>query len=295
MDGLIAAPARAPCCARTVRSSFTRARRSSRRRCPAGRRATASASPIEHVAASELAELQPGLSPRVSSRAHSCPAGRPSPTRRLLGKAIWAYAPRRKGARFVQGAVVVAVVPSPTARGHACARGRTLAAAACRRRRRLVASPARQVRRPHPARNRARLQHDAAAGAFDVKRQLIFGGHGFVITPLSTGCASAARSNSAGSKRRPIMPAPKPCCRRQARFLPGLRTAGGTRMDGLSPVAARFAAGHRPSRARANVVYAFGHGHLGLTQAAATGRLSPSCVTGRPPAIDLSPFSPQRF
>jgi D-amino-acid dehydrogenase len=44
-----------------------------------------------------------------------------------------------------------------------------------------------------------------------------------------------------------------------------------------------------------NVLYAFGHGHLGLTQAAATGRLIRDLVSGEAPATDLSAFSPQRF
>ena len=42
-------------------------------------------------------------------------------------------------------------------------------------------------------------------------------------------------------------------------------------------------------------LYAFGHGHLGLTQAAATGRLIRDMVLGQTPAIDLKPFSAQRF
>ena len=49
------------------------------------------------------------------------------------------------------------------------------------------------------------------------------------------------------------------------------------------------------SSARANILYAFGHGHRGLTQSAATGRLVRDLVTGAPPAVDLSPFSPKRF
>ena len=63
--------------------------------------------------------------------------------------------------------------------------------------------------------------------------------------------------------------------------------------------------GYRPSlpdslpvigRSRApGVFYAFGHGHLGLTQAAATGRLMRELVLGQEVSIDLSPFSAQRF
>jgi D-amino-acid dehydrogenase len=80
-----------------------------------------------------------------------------------------------------------------------------------------------------------------------------------------------------------------------SRFLPGLRTEGGREWMGFRPslpdslpVIGRSATSDR-------VVYAFGHGHLGLTQAAATGRLMADLVDGRPAALDLSPFSPQRF
>jgi D-amino-acid dehydrogenase len=43
------------------------------------------------------------------------------------------------------------------------------------------------------------------------------------------------------------------------------------------------------------VVYAVGHGHLGLTQAAATGRLIREIILGQVAPVDLAPFSPQRF
>jgi D-amino-acid dehydrogenase len=64
--------------------------------------------------------------------------------------------------------------------------------------------------------------------------------------------------------------------------------------------------GHRPSTPDGlpcigpasgcpDVVYAFGHGHVGLTAAAATGRLVADLISGRQPAIDIAPFSAQRF
>jgi D-amino-acid dehydrogenase len=46
---------------------------------------------------------------------------------------------------------------------------------------------------------------------------------------------------------------------------------------------------------RADVYYAFGHGHLGLTQAATTGRIIADLIHRRAPVIDLSPFSIARF
>lgn len=44
-----------------------------------------------------------------------------------------------------------------------------------------------------------------------------------------------------------------------------------------------------------NAFYAFGHGHVGLTAAASTGRAVAALVTGQRPALDLSPFSIGRF
>ena len=64
--------------------------------------------------------------------------------------------------------------------------------------------------------------------------------------------------------------------------------------------------GHRPSlpdslpvlgrsSATPDVVYAFGHGHVGMTSAPMTGKIVADLVTGRPPSIDIRPFSAGRF
>lgn len=45
----------------------------------------------------------------------------------------------------------------------------------------------------------------------------------------------------------------------------------------------------------ANAYLATGHNMLGLSLAAGTGRLIAELMTGRPPALDLSPFDPKRF
>lgn len=50
----------------------------------------------------------------------------------------------------------------------------------------------------------------------------------------------------------------------------------------------------RSARA-SNLLYAFGHQHLGLTLAPLTGQLIAALATGAPPALDLSPFTIERF
>jgi len=44
-----------------------------------------------------------------------------------------------------------------------------------------------------------------------------------------------------------------------------------------------------------NAILAFGHGHVGLTSAAMTGRLVAELLDGEPTAIDLRAFAPDRF
>jgi len=45
----------------------------------------------------------------------------------------------------------------------------------------------------------------------------------------------------------------------------------------------------------ANVLFAFGHDHLGLTMAGITGKLIAELAADKPPSIDLSAFRPDRF
>ena len=64
--------------------------------------------------------------------------------------------------------------------------------------------------------------------------------------------------------------------------------------------------GHRPSTpdglpcigvasGSPDIIHAFGHGHVGMIQAPASGRLVASLIAGRAPGYDASPFSARRF
>jgi D-amino-acid dehydrogenase len=79
------------------------------------------------------------------------------------------------------------------------------------------------------------------------------------------------------------------------RFMPGLRTEGGREWMGFRPSLPDSLPAIGPAAADNRVIYAFGHGHLGLTQAAATARLVADIIGGRQPPLDLAPFRPQRF
>ena len=49
------------------------------------------------------------------------------------------------------------------------------------------------------------------------------------------------------------------------------------------------------SRRVGNLVYAFGHQHLGLTLAAVTGELVRTLIEQETPMVDLTPFDLARF
>ena len=131
--------------------------------------------------------------------------------------------------------------------------------------------------------------------AFDVKRQLIFSGHGFVITPLDTGLRVAGTVELGGLERAPNYARAKAILEKSKRFLPGLKPENGREWMGYRPSLPDSLPVIGTSKATSDIVYAFGHGHLGLTQAAATGRVVQDLVLGRTSAISLSPYSPQRF
>ena len=79
------------------------------------------------------------------------------------------------------------------------------------------------------------------------------------------------------------------------RYLPDLDTRGAVRWMGHRPATPDSLPVIGGSPRRSDVVYAFGHGHLGLTLGPTTGRLVAGIVTGQPAPIDLSPFSIARF
>ncbi len=131
--------------------------------------------------------------------------------------------------------------------------------------------------------------------ALDLRCQVTFGGHGFVISRLSTGIRVGGAVELGGLSLPPNYKRSEAMLRKAKAFLPGLKTEGGVQWMGFRPSLPDSLPAIGRSKAWPAVVYAFGHGHLGLTQSAGTARIVADLLTDRTPPLDLTPFNPQRF
>ena len=137
------------------------------------------------------------------------------------------------------------------------------------------------------------------ADAFDLRTQVTFAGHGFVVTRLATGIRVGGAVELGGLELPPNFRRSEAMLEKAQAFLPGLKPQGGVKWMGFRPSLPDSLPAIGRARATPRVVYAFGHGHLGLTQSAGTARIVADLLTGQmtgqAPAIDIAPFSPQRF
>lgn len=133
------------------------------------------------------------------------------------------------------------------------------------------------------------------SGRLGLTRPVMFEGEGFVTTPLDTGDRVGGSVEFAGLEAAPNFKRVDAILGRLRRFLPDAELSGGTRWMGFRPSTPDSlpVIGRAPRDPR--IVYAFGHAHHGLTQAAATAELVASLIADRRPDVDLAPYSPERF
>jgi D-amino-acid dehydrogenase len=248
---------------------------------------------FEHLRDGAIAELQPGLSPRFKA-ATFVPGWKTVSDPYEFARALAARVMARGGS--MRRGEVVAVAPSDRGVRSALADGAEVVA-----RKILIACGAWSkplalgLGDTIPLETERGYNTTLPPGALDLRLQLTFGGHGFVMTPLSSGIRVGGAVELGGLTAPPNFKRAEAMLRKAARFLPGLRIDGGRQWMGFRPSLPDSLPVIGRSTASADVIYAFGHGHLGLTQAAATGRLVADLVAGRRPAIGLAPFSPRRF
>ncbi|PZN95996.1 MAG: amino acid oxidase [Hyphomicrobiales bacterium] len=127
-------------------------------------------------------------------------------------------------------------------------------------------------------------------------RPVGFEGHGFVMTPLESGLRIGGAVEFGGLEAPPNHARTKILYDKASQFVDGLPAFdSGTVWMGFRPSMPDSLPVIGAASRNRHVVYAFGHGHYGMTQSTVTADLVAALVAGRPPAIDLSPFRPQRF
>jgi D-amino-acid dehydrogenase len=129
----------------------------------------------------------------------------------------------------------------------------------------------------------------------NVTREIIFAEHKFVATPMSCGLRIGGAAEFGGLTARPNFKRSAALLELARRYLPELDASGGVSMQGHRPATPDSLPVISASQKDRKIFYAFGHGHLGLTHAATTGRLVSDLILGKTPPIDLTPYSIGRF
>jgi len=133
-------------------------------------------------------------------------------------------------------------------------------------------------------------------GTFGINRPIMYEGEGFVTTPLDTGDRVGGAVEFAGLEAPPNHGRTNAMVRRLTGFLPHLQVETPAKQwMGFRPSIPDSLPVIGPAGKDPRIVYAFGHGHYGLTQAAITSRLVANLVERKPVGMDLKPFLPQRF
>jgi len=133
-------------------------------------------------------------------------------------------------------------------------------------------------------------------GTFGIGRPIMFEGEGFVTTPLDTGDRVGGAVEFAGLEAAPNHSRTDAMVQRLTRFLPHLQSEpAAKRWMGFRPSIPDSLPVIGPAGRDRRVIYAFGHGHYGLTQAAITSRLVTDLVEQKPVGMNLKPFVAQRF
>ena len=117
----------------------------------------------------------------------------------------------------------------------------------------------------------------------------------FVITPMLGGLRIAGTAEFASLEAAPDYRRAQALLEHGRHYLPNLQTGEVSEWMGQRPMMADSLPVIGPSPRHANVFYAFGHGHYGLTQGPTTGKIITRLALGRSPGIDLAPYRFDRF
>lgn len=129
----------------------------------------------------------------------------------------------------------------------------------------------------------------------DLDKTFFFGPHGFVMSPLANGVRVGGASEIASIDRKPNFRRSEAMLRKAKELVPALQLMEGEQWMGMRPTTPDTLPVIGPATRHPNVIYAFGHGHLGLTQATATAKLVHELVNGESSSVESAALSASRF
>lgn len=129
----------------------------------------------------------------------------------------------------------------------------------------------------------------------ELSRPIYSSDFGMACTPIAAGLRLAGTVELGGLAAPPNWQRAEVLAERGRQLFPELRAEGASRWMGFRPSMPDSLPVIGASPKVPNAFLAFGHGHLGLTLGARSGRLIADLVGGRPPVVDPAPYRPGRF
>jgi len=128
-----------------------------------------------------------------------------------------------------------------------------------------------------------------------LNRPVVVGGPQFVLCPMADGLRLTGGVELAGLEAPPDFRRIRRMVTLARKVLPGLGAEITREWMGCRPSFPDSKPVIGRSSRHPNLWFAFGHGHLGLTLSAVTGRMIADAIAGRPETIPLTPFRDSRF
>ena len=127
-----------------------------------------------------------------------------------------------------------------------------------------------------------------------ISRPVIFLDRGFGMTPMNQGLRAVGTVELGGLKNPPSKKRIDYVVKCAKELLPQLESHNDEWL-GFRPTLPDFLPIMGPSLKNKNIIYAFGHHHLGWTLGPVTGKIVSGIVAGEKTNLDLSPYSSKRF
>jgi D-amino-acid dehydrogenase len=129
----------------------------------------------------------------------------------------------------------------------------------------------------------------------ELRHPITYAAGGFVVTPMEGGLRIGGTIEMGGLDSKPNYKRAKVIAQKTKRIFPSIKSIEGTEWIGYRSFMPDTLPVIDRASACPNVVYAFGHGQIGLTTGAITGQLVAQMVAQEPTSIDIQPYSARRF